>query len=63
MPGIMQLSVRPPIAVFGTTVGLAIVICRMVCFAVSLLVTIAPLTVPLRLVLPPHRAMTIPTLL
>jgi hypothetical protein len=62
MPGLVQLSVRP-VAVFGSMAGVPIVLHRMVCLAVSMLLTIASLTVPLQLVLPLLRAVTIPTLL
>ena len=55
MPGIVQLSVRPPMAVFGSMAGVPVVMRRMVGFAVSMLL--------LQLVLPLLRAVTIPTLL
>jgi hypothetical protein len=63
MIGIVQLSVRPPMAIFGTMIGVPIVMRRADCFALSVLLTVARLTVPLWLVLPLLRALTIPTLL
>jgi hypothetical protein len=62
MPGIVQLSVRP-VAVVGSMAGVPIGMRRMVRLAVSVLLTIARLTVRLWLVLPLLRAVTIPTLL